>query len=129
MSAIHWFEIPVSDFERAKTFYEAVIAGSITPVDMREQMGSMLGMLPTKGGVGGTLVHNENPQFGYEPAKTGTLIYLTVEGDLNDAIGRVTEAGGEVLMPKTPLGDAGGGGFVSWFVDSEGNRVGLYSAE
>ena len=45
MSAIHWFEIPASSFERAKTFYETVLNTQIYSQDLRETMGSIVGML------------------------------------------------------------------------------------
>jgi predicted enzyme related to lactoylglutathione lyase len=127
MSALHWFEIPVESIQRAVTFYEAVLGASIPVVDMTEQMGSMIGMLPNRGGVGGALV--QNSQYGYTPSQAGTLVYLVVDGDLNDVAARVVPAGGQVLLPKTPLGEAGGGGYTAWMADSEGNRIGLFSAE
>ena len=127
MSAIHWFEIPAHDFERARRFYETVLDTRLFVNDMRETMGSMLGVFPHEGGVGGCLAHN--PQFGYTPSTEGSLVYLSVSGDLNLALGRVAEAGGEVLLPKTALGENAGGGYVGWVKDSEGNKVGLYSDE
>lgn len=127
MSALHWFEIPVSDFERAKSFYETVLNTQLFVNDQRETMGSMLGVFPHQDGVGGCLVHN--PQFGYVPAGEGTLVYLSASGDLGAVLARVPDAGGEVLLPKTALGEDAGGGFVAWVRDSEGNKVGLYSDE
>ena len=127
MSAIHWFEIPVSNFERAKTFYETVLNTQIYSQDLRETMGSIVGMLYGGDGVGGALVHN--PDAGYIPAREGTLVYLNVSGDLNDVLGRVGNAGGEALLPKTALGEDAGGGYVAWVLDTEGNKVGLFSQE
>ena len=66
MSAIHWFEIPVEDFERAKSVYETVMNIKVFVNDQRESMGSMLGVFPHQDGVGGCLVHN--PQFGHTPS-------------------------------------------------------------
>ena len=125
MSVINWFEIPVADFERAKTFYETVLDKQLFVNDQRETMGSMLGVFPHDGQVGGCLVHN--PQFGYTPSAEGALVYFTITGDLNNALARVPDAGGEVLLPKTELGENAGGGFVSWVRDTEGNRIGFYS--
>jgi len=127
MSAIHWFEIPASDFDRAKAFYETVLDVELFVNDQRETMGSMLGVFPHEGGVGGCLVHN--PQFGYTPSTEGTLVYITATGDLDLVLARVKAAGGEILLPKTALGDNAGGGFVGWVRDSEGNKVGFYSSE
>jgi predicted enzyme related to lactoylglutathione lyase len=125
MSALHWFEIPVTDFDRAKAFYETVLGTSIQAVDMREQMGSMLGMLPPRDGVGGALV--QNSQYGYTPSAEGTLVYLNVDGDLNNAVGKVEASGGKILLPKTAMGQENG--FTAWITDTEGNKVGLYSTE
>ena len=125
MSAAQWFEIPASDFDRAKAFYETVLDTQLFVNDQRATMGSMLGIFPHGEGVGGCLVHN--PGFGYTPAETGTLVYLRAEGDLNDVVARVEAAGGEVLLPKTALGEGAGGGFVAWAKDTEGNKVGFYS--
>ncbi len=125
MSALNWFEIPVSDFERAQSFYETVMAVQLFVNDMRETMGSMLGVFPHEGGPGGALVHN--PQFGYTPSTDGTLVYLNVSGDLDEVLGRVADAGGEVLLPKTALGENAGGGYVGWVRDTEGNKVAFYS--
>lgn len=127
MSVINWFEVPVEDFERARAFYETVIGKQLFVNDMRETMGSMLGVFPHDGAVGGCLVHN--PQYGYTPSTEGTLVYFTITGDLDAALARVPGAGGEVLLPKTALGENAGGGFVSWVRDTEGNKVGFYSDE
>ena len=127
MSAIHWFEIPVEDFERAKSFYETVMNIKVFVNDQRESMGSMLGVFPHQDGVGGCLVNN--PQFGHAPSADGTVVYLKVMGDLNDTLARVPDAGGEVVLPKTALGEEAGGGLVGWVRDSEGNKVGFYSEE
>lgn len=127
MSVINWFEVPVEDFERARKFYETVIGTQLFINDQRETMGSMLGVFPHDGAVGGCLVHN--PQYGYRPSSEGTLVYFTITGDLDTALARVPGAGGEVLLPKTALGDNAGGGFVGWVRDTEGNKVGFYSDE
>ena len=127
MSVINWFEVPVTDFERARRFYETVIGTQLFVNDMRETMGSMLGVFPHDGKVGGCLVHN--PQYGYRPSTEGTLVYFTITGDLDAALARVPGAGGEVLLPKTALGENAGGGFVGWVCDTEGNKVGFYSDE
>ena len=125
MSAIHWFEIPVSDINRAQTFYKAILESDIPLVDMSAEMGSMLGMLPTRGGTGGALV--QNAQHGYAPSQQGTMVYLVVDGNLDQALERVGQAGGQVMLPKTPMDENAGGGFIAWIQDSEGNRVGIYS--
>ncbi len=77
MSPINWFEVPVADFERARKFYETVIGKQLFVNDLRETMGSRLGVFPHDGQVGGCLVHN--PQYGYTPSTEGTLVYFTIQ--------------------------------------------------
>ena len=52
-NAISWFEIPVQDFERAKTFYSAIFDYEMPEMPME---GFRMGILPHDrdgGGVGG----------------------------------------------------------------------------
>jgi uncharacterized protein len=76
-NAINSFEIPVTDFDRAKRFYSAIF-----DFDMPEmQMGpNRMGfLLHEQGkGVGGAILAGE----GYLPAKTGTVVYLACGSDL-----------------------------------------------
>ena len=54
-NAINWFEIPATDFNRAKKFYEAILGGEISEMPFP---GGRYGMLPAdmmNGGVGGGL--------------------------------------------------------------------------
>ena len=60
----------------------------------------------------------------FVPGGQGTLVYMNGGDDLAGPLGRVTAAGGAVLMPKTSIGPHG---FIAQFRDSEGNRVGLHS--
>ncbi|MCI0712309.1 MAG: VOC family protein [Chloroflexi bacterium] len=127
MSALNWFEIPVTDIERAAAFYNKVLDTQLHVQDLTEQMGSMIGMFPSRDGVTGALV--QNAQYGYTPSSEGTMVYLIVDGDLSKALERVEPVGGKVVLPKTPLGADTGAGFCGWIIDTEGNRVGLFSNE
>jgi uncharacterized protein len=120
-NAIQNFQIPVADMSRAAKFYGDLLNCEITSVELR---GTRLGMLPfdeSRNGVGGTLIQAE----GMSPSQKGTIVYLHTEGDLNDSIAKVKSLGGKIVMEKTSLGD--GNGFCAVIVDSEGNRVGLFS--
>ncbi len=123
MAAINWFEIPVIDIQRAQNFYETIPKIETPVMDLVEEMGSMLGTFPARGGVGGALV--QNSEYGYMPSQEGALVYLTVRGDLDEALTRVEAAGGKILLPKTSLGE---NGFAAWIQDTEGNRVGLHAS-
>ena len=52
------------------------------------------------------------------------MIYLNANPDLSDALSRVEQAGGKVTMPKTGIGE---NGFMAFFIDTEGNRMGMHS--
>lgn len=118
-NAINWFEIPVTDFARAKKFYEAILAAEIMEMPFS---GGMYGMLPAdmNEGVGGGLAMGE----GFEPSDKGTIVYLNGGDDLSVPLSRVEPAGGKIIIPKTSIGE---NGFMAHFIDTEGNRVAFHS--
>ncbi len=117
--ALNWFEIPVTDFARARTFYENVLGRSIESMDMGPITMGMLSTDPNV--VGGAIVHSEESA----PSKQGTIVYLNGGDDLTPMLARVELAGGSVAVPKTEIG--GDFGFFAYFIDTEGNKVGLHS--
>jgi len=120
--AINWFEIPVSDFDRAKKFYETVFDFQM-PENMMgpARMGFLLYDFQN-GGRGGAIVHN--PEF-YTPSANGSLIYLNCEPDLQVNLEKVESAGGKILTPKTHIGQ--NLGFWALILDTEGNRIAFHS--
>ncbi|HET7747155.1 MAG TPA: VOC family protein [Vicinamibacteria bacterium] len=115
-----WFEIPSRDFDRAVRFYESVLEATLA----REETPSMrMAVFPhVKPQPTGAVVRAE----GYEPATAGTVVYLAVD-DIRPVLGRVPKAGGAVTLPLTPLPE--GMGVFAQIRDTEGNRVGLFSAK
>jgi predicted enzyme related to lactoylglutathione lyase len=61
----------------------------------------------------------------HKPSADGVKIYLNGDPDLQPVLDRATAAGGQIIMPKTPIGD--GMGFMAFMIDTEGNVVGLHS--
>ncbi len=118
-NALNWFEIPVTNFARAQKFYEALLDITIETIAMGPTTMGMLSSDPNA--VGGAIVHAD----GASPSKHGTLVYLNSGDDLSPALGRVAQAGGTVVVPKTEIGSDFG--FFAHFVDTEGNKVGLHS--
>ena len=121
----NWVEIPTSDMERAKTFYCTLlnIEGELPQQNFGDMLYVFLPMEP--GDIGGALVQHQN----YVPGQgQGVCVYLVVKGDLNATVEKVEAAGGHVLMPKTLLGEMSPG-YMAQILDSEGNRIGLWSAE
>jgi predicted enzyme related to lactoylglutathione lyase len=119
-NAINWFEIPANDFDRAVTFYSAVLGVEIVKGDF---MGEPQAFFPSdRESVGGAIVKSDR----LTPSLTGTLIYLnlgTVE-DLDRALARVEPSGGKVCVAKTDIGDPG---FIGLIQDTEGNSIGLHA--
>ncbi|HEY6879837.1 MAG TPA: VOC family protein, partial [Polyangiales bacterium] len=116
----NWIEIPVHDIARATAFYERVLGTALLRAELA---GNQYAMFPASNRYNtGALV--EGP--GYVPSSQGTLIYLDARGEIDAMLQRVSEAGGSVLLPRTPLSEEAGE--VALFLDSEGNRVGLQNA-
>ena len=109
----------VTDFARAKTFYETVLGITIAPMALGSAMMGMLSSDPEA--VGGAIVQGE----GGAPSQNGTMVYLNGGEDLAPMLARAAQAGGAVAVPKTEIGN--GFGFFAHFVDTEGNKVGLHS--
>jgi uncharacterized protein len=111
-NALNWFEIPVSNYTRAKSFYEKVLGITIETMEMGP---TTMGMLSSdQNAVGGAIVHGDDGS----PSKSGTLVYLNGGEDLAPMLARVQQAGGSVVVPKTEIGNDFG--FFAHFLDSEG---------
>ncbi|TKC00160.1 VOC family protein [Pedobacter cryophilus] len=119
-NSLNWFEISVTDINRAKTFYEAVFG---IKMDQMEMMDAQMAFFPMEEGNGkasGALVQSTM----HKPSAEGAIIYLNANPDLSDALSKIEPAGGKITMPKTPIGEFG---FMAFFMDTEGNSVALHS--
>jgi len=117
---VGWFEIPVNDIDRAKTFYEAVFEIEIKVQDFD---GTLMGWFPDNDGVygaTGSLVKQES----YVPSEKGTLVYF-MSKDVQIELDRVEAAGGKIYQEKTKISEEHG--CMGVFIDCEGNRVALHS--
>ena len=113
----HWFEIPVSNFDRAKSFYETIFDTEIEANDL----GSIkMGIFPHEE-VGGAIVKGEY----YTPTPDGSIIYLNADPDLSGVLGKIEDAGGKVIQQKKQISPDHG--YMALFEDSEGNRLALHS--
>ncbi len=118
---IHWIEIPTQNIERATTFYNTIL-----DIDMKviEAMGMKTSFFPHTDPTqsGACLMQGPN----YQPSKNGAVVYFNGGKDLQHALDRVEAAGGKIIHPKTSIGH---NGFMAYFLDTEGNKMGLYSKE
>jgi uncharacterized protein len=118
-NTIVWADIPVTDMARAKAFYDAILGGGLA--EMPGSAGHVVLLSTDPEGVGGDLVQGE----GQVPGPQGCTVYLNGGDDLAVILERVEPAGGTVLMPKTDMGEMVG--HIAFFLDTEGNRLGLHS--
>ena len=123
-NALNWFEIPVSNFDRAKKFYETIFNYEMPESFMGStRMGFFLHDMPA-GKVGGAIVLNEQL---LSPSENGSLIYLNAQPDLQIILSKVEAAGGIILKSKTIISEEQNLGYWALMKDTEGNRVALHS--
>lgn len=118
-NAINWFEIPVSDLDRAKKFYENILGISLDLNEMGPMKMAWFPMEQNGAGAPGALMKSE----GYTPSHSGSLVYFSVD-DIEATLSNINSIGGKTLVPKTSIGQFG---FTAHFEDCEGNRVALHS--
>ncbi len=117
---VNWFEIPVNDLARAKSFYESVLGIEITESEMGPNKMGSFPMEMGAAGSAGTLVKGD----GYKPSHDGSLVYIHVD-KIDPTLEAINVAGGKTLMPRM---DIGRHGFIAHFQDTEGNRVALHES-
>lgn len=119
-TAVNWFEIPATNFERAVKFYGQVFQRKLTVLDLEERKMALLPPGADPAGEvdpGGSILQVAD----FEPSEKGPIVYLDPIDELDVVMGRVQEAGGRIDTPKTRIGH----GYLATFLDSEGNIVGL----
>ena len=117
-----WFEIPVTDIDRAARFYSTVLGVELASMDLGPHRMAVFpgGATREENVVHGALVQGD----GYTPGGAGPMIYLNGGDDLAGPLSRVEAAGGRVIQPKMGIGQHG---FMALFIDTEGNRLALHS--
>ena len=118
-NALNWFEIPSTDLDRAIRFYETVLELKLTGEVFG---GTPMAVFPSghPSDIYGALIQTSTRR----PSLDGSLVYLNATGKLEACLERIPRAGGEVLMPKTDIGEPG---FIAIFRDTEGNSVALHA--
>ena len=118
-----WFEIPVTDMERAIAFYESVFEFKMERLNQPEFNMATFPRGENNMGSGGALILNAK---NYKPSTEGVLIYFTAfSGDLTIELSRVEKAGGKILMPKRQISPDIG--YMGLALDSEGNRIAFHN--
>jgi hypothetical protein len=111
----YWVEIPAVDFDRAVDFYSKLLNVELEKLDWGEEK---MACLPDDAGA-----ISYSPDF--NPSKDGVLVSMNAGTDLDGWIEKIVANGGSIIRPKTKI-EAEGRGSFALFLDTEGNRLGLY---
>jgi predicted enzyme related to lactoylglutathione lyase len=112
---VNWWEVEVTDLERAGAFYSAVFGWSMRPFGA-DAMFAMRGESMVCG-----LVRGEGP-----PQGRGVKAYLETT-DMEATLGRVESAGGAVVHRRALVADDGSMGWWALFTDPSGVTLGLWT--
>jgi uncharacterized protein len=114
---VYYFEIPVTDMDRAIRFYEALLGVKLTRQTVD---GYDMALFPFKEGSPGATGALAKGDV-YVPSKNGPILYFHVD-DIKVTMDRALTLGSKPLYPIKDIGDAGQ---VAEIEDSEGNRLAL----
>ncbi len=117
-NTVVWFEIPVADINRAQKFYGQVFDVKFTLMENGPAQFAMFPFQP--GDASGSLAKTPDRK----PSQEGPVVYLNGGDDLSGPLAKVSSAGGKILQDKTSIGEHG---FIGFFQDTEGNRIGIHS--
>lgn len=125
-NVITWFEIPVSDINRAKVFYEEILDIEMITRKDGDDEGVFFPFNPkivqaTSGRVTGVLSKSVRSS----PSGNGTVVYINASPNIQAVLDKVEKAGGKIFAPKTQIP----AGFIAIIMDTEGNRVGLHAEQ
>lgn len=113
-----WFEIPVTDLDRARAFYSAVLGRELSRTD--DGPNPMVAFTDmSDAGVSGHLYPGKPAGAG-----TGATIHLAAPDGLDAVAERVRAAGGEVVSEPIKLPS----GAFFYATDPDGNSIGFFGA-
>lgn len=117
----NWFDINVSNLNKAKAFYESVFDIKLTdfPAEFGKQSGFPFD--PEGANITGALVEKAD----YVAGNNNTVIYFDSEDCIAEAE-KAVKAGGKIIRPKMSIGPFG---FVAILMDIDGNTFGLHSKQ
>lgn len=117
LNRLVWTEIPVTDLDRAMAFYAKVLG---EPLKRDDTGPNPMAMLPYSGELGAASGH----LYPGKPAPKGegTTVHLAVPFELDDAMARIGEAGGEIVSDVITIP----AGSFFYAIDTEGNSLGIF---
>lgn len=119
VNPVGWFDINVANLDRAKKFYETVFNVKLTDAPIGWGKQSFFPFSPESYDISGALVEKAD----FVPSSNNTVVYFETEDTIAEEQ-KIEAAGGKVIQPKMNIGEFG---FISIFIDTEGNIVGLHS--
>jgi uncharacterized protein len=119
-----WTDIPVTNLDRAIKFYSAVLGSEVKKLSDGP---AEYGLLPhgEQNASGCLCVRSDSGGVDNTPSANGPLIYLLVEGRLDEAVEAARANGGKILRARQQIGEHG---FRAVVIDSEGNRIALHTS-
>ncbi|MDA3613558.1 VOC family protein [Polluticaenibacter yanchengensis] len=119
VNPVIYFEIPVTDMQRAQKFYTEVFDFHFEPASIDGYEMMYFPFYESSTGITGALAKGDV----YQPSKKGIIIYFRTH-DIDRTLAKVVASNGKILYPKT-INDTYGF-IVAEFEDSEGNRIALH---
>lgn len=117
-----WGEIAVENMDRALAFYGQHFGVSFRREIMNDMEMAILETEDKQAASIGLVKHEM-----MLPSMNGSVVYLHLSDKLEPLVARLAANGVTILLPVMAIKE-GECGFISLFVDSEGNKVGLWSA-
>ena len=133
---IRWFEIPANDFSRATNFYTNVFGIELNVVELNGILHGIFKL--NEGQITGAIVDNGNLAV-----KTGVVLFFNGDPSISDLERKIIANGGQLLLSKTLIKnkveankyiipenfiDGSNLGYFAYFLDTEGNKMGLFGA-
>jgi hypothetical protein len=131
---IQWFEIPAEDFCRASLFYKKVFNIEIIETEMNRVKYGVFNL--DSNHIKGAIIEKNKATI-----KDGVVLFFNAYPSVSEVEARITKNGGKILKNKTLMSNQTGNGdsiltsnfidgsdlaYFSYFLDSEGNKMGLY---